>query len=286
MKKFGGWFKKIYFTILFVALFGSFITATYAWFSSNSVVKTDMASSSTGADRVELLLSSDGGNGFKGGMIAPIIQVNAGEAERLMPVSTADLNGFVYNSGTVSDSAVHFTKVEGEKYYYHGRIYMKAVTDGHDENDKMQIYLDQDDSNGGTFFRNVQGNVLNAARLGLKFDGGTPKIFRLSDGRNPETDRKMNTVLNGVALQENQVIALNGDTMSGVSDPAQPLESCMVGADGMPLGGSAKPLYTLELNRVYAVDIFFYLEGCDPDCTDAIQMNELDFHLAFYGVLE
>ena len=286
MKKIGSYLKKIYSVILFLAVMGSGLSATYAWFSSNSIAETDVASGRTGTDQVELLISSDGGNAFNGGSQAVIVRVNPNAGERLMPVSTADLNGFVYSAGTVENEAVHFAKVEGEKYYYHGRVFLKAVAQGHDENSKLQLYLDQADTVNGSFFKNIQGYVANAARLGMTFDGANSKIFRVSNGQNPDADRKMNTILNGVPLQENQVIALNGDSMSAVADPAQAMENYMVGADGMPLNGTAKPLLTMEMNRVYAVDIYFYLEGCDPDCTEAVQMNELDFHLAFYGVLE
>ena len=41
-------------------------TATYAWFSSNSVVETDMASGRSGTDEVRLLVSSSGGGSFRG----------------------------------------------------------------------------------------------------------------------------------------------------------------------------------------------------------------------------
>jgi hypothetical protein len=41
----------------------------------------------------------------------------------------------------------------------------------------------------------------------------------------------------------------------------------------------------LELNQIYAVDIYFYLEGCDPDCSDSVSLDGADLHLAFYGVL-
>ena len=286
MKKAGRNLKKIYVIILFLAVMGSGLTATYAWFSSNSVVETDIASGRTSTDLVELLISSDGGNAFNGSTQAAIIRVNPNSGERLMPVSTADLSSFVYSDGTVESNAVHFTRVDGEKYYYHGRVFLKAVSQGHDENAKLQLYLDQAETQNGSFFKNIQGYVANAARLGMTFNGAEPKIFKVSNNSNPDADRRMNTVLNGVVLQENQVIALNGDTMNAVADPSQAMENYMVGADGMPLNGTAKPLLTMEVNRVYAVDIYFYLEGCDPDCTEAVQMNELDFHLAFYGVLE
>ena len=34
-----------------------------------------------------------------------------------------------------------------------------------------------------------------------------------------------------------------------------------------------------------ARNMYFYLEGCDPDCSDSVSYDEADLHLAFYGVL-
>lgn len=43
---------------------------------------------------------------------------------------------------------------------------------------------------------------------------------------------------------------------------------------------------TMDLNQIYPVDIYFYLEGCDPDCSDDLSFDIADLHLAFYGVLQ
>ena len=47
-----------------------------------------------------------------------------------------------------------------------------------------------------------------------------------------------------------------------------------------------KALLTMEFNRIYPVDIYFYLEGCDPDCSDALSFDVAELYLAFYGVLQ
>ena len=41
----------------------------------------------------------------------------------------------------------------------------------------------------------------------------------------------------------------------------------------------------MKLNQIYTLDVYFYLEGCDPDCSDGISQNMADIHLAFFGVL-
>ena len=43
-------------------------------------------------------------------------------------------------------------------------------------------------------------------------------------------------------------------------------------------------LLEMAPGRSYPVDIYFYLEGCDPDCSDDISYQGVELHLAFYGV--
>ena len=47
-----------------------------------------------------------------------------------------------------------------------------------------------------------------------------------------------------------------------------------------------KPLIYMELGKIYTLDIYFYLEGCDPDCSNSISYDGADLHLAFYGILD
>ncbi|MBS7240712.1 MAG: hypothetical protein KIG94_11100, partial [Acetatifactor sp.] len=53
----------------------------------------------------------------------------------------------------------------------------------------------------------------------------------------------------------------------------------------LPTDSGGKPLMVLDLNHEYVVDIYVYLEGCDPDCTNILSLENFDFHLGFYGVL-
>ena len=258
-------------------------TATYAWFSSNSTVRTSRVTGRSGTDRVELQVSTRGGDGFEAAKESGIIQINDFDAKSLMPVSTADLKNFVYSTSTMDNAAVTFVKVENEKYYYHGRVYLRAYSEGHSSDARLLLYLDS--SGGGSgLIGNVKGYIRNAARLGLTFDGGSPVIFRLSEEHNPAGGQMIRTELNGAVLSENQVIDSSGDGLRAAADPSVPMSSYTAGEDGIP-GNTVKALYSMELNRMYAVDVYFYMEGCDPDCSDVTQLDELDFHLAFYGVL-
>ena len=255
--------------------------ATYAWFTSNQQVSTSVAQARTGQETVELLLSSAGGADFRGAAEAAITQVNASDAEYLMPVSTADLRVFVqaaaYNSSGYPSA---FAPVENEANYYHGRIWLRASGEGVPAGSLMALYLDQRSDSGGVLVQKSDDEslLLNAARLGLALEDGERVIFRLSDDQNPEGARMMNTYLGGELQAEGIVI---NSALAAVPDPAVTLASRAIN-DGGALG---TPLGYLEFERIYMLDVYFYLEGCDPDCVDSISFDGSDLHLAFYGVL-
>lgn len=283
-KSFVSGLKIAYTCLTMLAVTATLITATYAWFSANSVVKTDRVSGRTGTNQIALQVSQTGGEDFKGEKETGIVQLNQYGSSFLLPVSTTDLKNFVYNPNTVAKEAVRFVKVEGENYYYHGRIYLRAVSVGHSENAKIALYLDSAELGGGVA-RNIQGYIANAARLGLMFDGGSRRILRVSETENPSDQRMLNTVIDGVALKEGQVIDSSGAELHVANDPSESLKKYMIGEDGSSQNSGITPLFVMNLNQIYAVDIYFYLEGCDPDCASAAKVNSLDLHLAFYGVL-
>jgi len=261
-------------------------SATFAWFTNNNRVGTSRVTAKTAQEDVELLLSGSGGEDFRGAQEAGIVQVNGAKLTYLMPVSTADLQTFVYCPATVDDYASNFSKVTDEQYYYHGRIYMMARVSGAQAGTLVSLYLDESASAGGALASADENSlILNAARLGLVLDRDpdTAIIFRMSDGQNRASERANNTRLAGVILEEGMVLDGSGRTVSAAEDPAVRL-SDFVFVDEQT-ARPARPVFTIEANRIYSLDIYFYLEGCDPDCTEAISFDANDLHLAFYGVL-
>ena len=260
--------------------------ATYAWFSANRIVSTDRASARSGTDSLQLQISETGGSDFRGSDETAIVQINTATQTQLMPVSTADLKTFVYNPASVDDMATNFRTVENEKYYYHGRIYLRATAEGKDAGARMALYLDEDNEVGGALAQANDGLLLNAARLGMTFDGGNPVIFSLSDTHNDVQEQRKNTVLNGVLLEDNQVLSASGGNVTAVADPSISIDSRKIIMNDSAVTLPAEPLLYMELNQIYMVDIYFYIEGCDTDCSDSISYDEADLHLAFYGILE
>ena len=265
------------------------VAATYAWFSSNQLVSTSRVEGHTDTSDVQLLISELGGEQFKGSQVSSIVQVNLSDSEKLLPVSTADLAVFLQNTNTLSDYAIGFTKVSDESRYYHGRVYIMAKAEGQRSDAHLLLYLDQSTSTGGALVNSDDKEqlMLNAARLGLVIsDVSKPYIFYLSDEENPTANRMANTVIDGNVLEEGQVLTMQQDKIIAVPDPAVPLSQYSVSTSGGNTFVPQEPLCKLELNKVYQVDVYFYLEGCDPDCTDSISYDGSNLHLAFFGVLE
>lgn len=271
--------------LLLLCVLGS---ATFAWFTANSQVETSRVTSRTATENVELLLSSAGGDAFAGAEESDIAQVNTADMLRLMPVSTADLQHFVTCTATTEeDYATYFVPVENEDDYFHGRIYLMAKVTGSDPAAEVSVYFDTDTAVGGVLVQKSDEDslLLNAARMGLIWndDPRTATIFRLSDEKNTDVERRNNTVLGGAVLEEGYVLDSSGSTVAAVTDPAVLLADFAVdeNSDQIP----AESLFTLEAGKIYPLDIYFYLEGCDADCTEAISFDAGDLHLAFYGVL-
>ena len=280
-RSFRTWFLGV--TTLFAIL--ALAAATLAWFSTNRTVQTNTATARTGDETLELEISSTGGSSFQSVETAPITQVNQTDSGTLLPVSTVNLQQFVYAPFTGAGKASAFQPVQNEANYYHGRVYLRATGEGWPAGSRMNLYLDQSDGVLGT---SADGYLLNASRLGLVFGGDTssPVILKLSETENPGNAQVYNTEVNGKTLGKNEVLGYNGSNVYATADPAVPVGDYTVRFTDDQISLPERPLVSMELGKIYAVDVYFYLEGCDPDCSDSVQLNEADIHLAFYGVLD
>lgn len=270
-----------------IACFVALTAATYAWFTSNQTVSTSRVEGRTNSTDVRLLISTHDGANFSGAEGADIGQVNELSGGRLMPVSTADLETFVYSPATNNENmAVSFLKVENENYYYHGRVYIMAQGQNMPENSRIALYLDQSADAGGVLAQNANGLLQNAARLGLVFGNSTGNgvIFYLSEENNGSESQVRNTRIDGKVLGDGNVLTFRNNGVAAVSDPAVSLKSYSLSGDTARFPN--QPLFVMELNQIYPVDVYFYLEGCDPDCSDSISFDGVDIHLAFFGVLQ
>ena len=258
--------------VLTALLLVALTSATLAWFTSSLNVGTDRVTARTGTNTLELQISQEGGDRFTPQHNGETGEIPLKESEHpLIPVSTVDLQTFLYCPYTDNDIGTTFLPVPDDTYYYHDTIYLRAEAVGMTEAGKINLYLD---NTSVPIVQDFSGELLTAARLGLTFDGGNPVILSLSDVNNGDG----NTSLDGPLLATGQVLTLSGGTVTAAADPAISLAQAQY--------GSGTPLTTMEMNRIYAVDIYFYLEGCDPDClTNRVAMDEAYLNLAFFGLL-
>ena len=105
-------------------------------------------------------------------------------------------------------------------------------------------------------------------------------ILRLSEAANPLRS-EMNTAPGGSKADAGVVITGEAST---APDPSVPLESVLLAADADTL--PEQPLLRMELNTVYPLDIYFYLEGCDPDCNETISTQTCELYLGFFGMVD
>ena len=138
---------------------------------------------------------------------------------------------------------------------------LRALGEGQPEGSRMALYLDQGQESGGALASADSGLLLNAARLGLVPEDGTPVIFYLSDRQNSGSDRVSNTVLNGHRLAEGKVLNGTGGTIREANDPAVPLSGYTIEKNGQNITLPKQPLAYLEWNRIYSMDIYFESAG-------------------------
>lgn len=277
--------------------------ATYAWFSANREVETEKVTARTGSVSLALQISREGGDQFSSktetdtdgeiytsGTIYSVVSLKERE-NVLMPVSTGDLQTFVYSPMTDDGQATEGTlrvlhgDVEAENQlaetlYYHDTLYLRLTGDDSIPADtQANLYLDKLDKL--PIVEAPEGSqLLAASRLGLIIDGGTPLILRFAeDGENALS----NTVLDGEQLAAGLVlIEKDGSIIPSEKDPSHLLEDYQYsGSDAQPAS-----LVTMKLGQIYQLDIFFYLEGCDPDClTEQVGWDSASLALAFYAAL-
>jgi len=261
-------------------------TAAYAWFTNNSKVSTNTVTGHSGAGNMMLLIGADESSLVDSNEVTvEINQVNETDTEKLIPVSTADLDNFWYCPGTEGNEegkaeARRFKKVENEKYYYHGRMCIEMYGEQLNEDASYKLYLDVNEDMGGPIAGEDTGHLLSACRLGLQFGEEDPVIIKFSD-EGAQADG--NTVIKGVKYASGYVLDSGG---SPVEDPAMDIDTYTVDSSGGDMVFPEKALTVLQANTPVEMNIFFYLEGCDENCISDIQTNGAKLHLAFYAAAD
>lgn len=263
-----------------------FSTATYAWFTANRIVSASRIEAITDTMELTLYVKAPSDSTYTGNVCE--LRFTGGNALSLTPVSTADLQHFLYCPTTVSGNAARFVPVgdiTNQDQFCYGVIDMRAELTGTFSAASVAVYLDESAELGALVEQAGEDSLLlNAARLGIMVGGApdTAKIFYLSQEQNPEDQQIRNTIVNGQLLEGDMVLKSDAaGNISPVADPAIPLSACMLSDETDP----GEPLFYLQPGVDYQIQVFFYLEGCDPDCSDSIAFHAADLALAFYATL-
>lgn len=269
-------------------------TATYAWFTANGNVETETVTARTGSADLELQLSSrpEGdfspetvkdadGKEYNGVALEPL------GSRVLLPVSTADLKTFVYSPATDEGQATEDTltvpsQQELEKIVYHTTIYLRLRDNGNlSDNITVNLYLDDLGIQKTTEEIEAENRLLNAARLGLSINGSY-YILRYSEDA---VGAESNTLLHGELLKPGQVLTFENGDVKAADIPAEN-QGLLSEFQYSDKNLTPKPILKgMQPGTVYPLDIYFYLEGCDPDCQDAAQKQQAGLSLGFYAVL-
>ena len=272
--------SKYYFSLIYIILVMFLIisvagVSTFAWFTSNQNVYTTTVNATTGSNDIKLLLGSNENNLSENE--CTISEVNYDDEVDLYPVSTADMKTFLAMEGSELHTSYRVIE-DDDKYYYHGVFYLEAQSI---DDKQMSIYLDQRENK---VFEAVEGNeVLNASRFGLIINE-QGSILTVTDENNDADKQIENTYIDGSLVEGEKVIGIDE---SGKAVPVELetkyLDDVCVRSEG---DNVVYPdyFYTIETNKIYKCDIYFYLEGTDKDCSDALSFEELYMDISLLGV--
>ncbi len=263
-------------------------SATYAWFTGNQRVVTAHATGRVAQDELALLLGTSEGD-LAADAQTEISRVNSSEENVLLPVSTSDLQGWA-RATVISESAGYgkYEEIDIDEYgsyCYHGQIYMEVRTGRSESLEGMRaaIYLENTDMGDIGTDEDASG-ILAASRLGFVFADGTSdaRILYFDDAQET-SDRRSNTYIGDSYEGEGRVLDVSGGSINAVEDPATAISAVTFTDDMTEYPESA--LAVIDLNTPVLVDIYFYLEGCDPDCVESISTSNVTMRLGFYAAL-
>lgn len=262
--------------------------ATYAWFTNNMAVNTNSASvHSDDSQLVVEMGDAQAGTWSSSGDVA--LSTNSPDDLVLYPVSTFDLNGFAEcTHNNSAGEAVHFEQAADGQHFYHGWVDLRASVSGSGADKasgRVALYL------GDSLVpSDASPELLRAARVGLKFsrNGQVVKTcyFALDNsdgghrGEHPATrPNNLSGYSDGMLLGwQNGALACAND---GVEDA-----SSYVMDTGDSAARPQSALLSMDQGTTYCMDVYYYIEGTDPDSADYLGGNEGVLHVNLFAVLD
>lgn len=280
---------RAYIALVMVALAATLSAATYAWFTSNMKVNTNSVSVHSDTSKLVLELGdADAGSWSQQGDAS--LASTANGAVTLYPVSTFDLNGFAAcaQNNSSGDATVFEQAKDNGSAFYHGWIDLRPTITGTGANKvkgKVSLYLAE-----SLVPQGVDAELLRAARVGIKISSGgqvlATNIFELNSSDSGHRGEHPMTVPAGLAGYADGMLLgwQNGQLACGADVKQDPA------AFTLDAGETAErpqnSLATLALGQTYRLDIYYYIEGTDPDSADYLHQDPGTLHLALFATLD
>ena len=279
---------RAYIALVMVALAATLGVATYAWFTSNMKVNTN--SVSVHSDTSKLLLElGDASRGSWSQQGDVSLVSNASGAVTLYPVSTFDLNGFAAcaQNNSAGDASVFEQAKDNGSAYYHGWIDLRPTITGTGASKvkgKVSLYLAESLVPQGT-----DAELLCAARVGIKISSGNQvlatNIFELDSSDGGHRGEHPATAPAGLAGYTAGMLLgwQNGQLACGANVTQDPASFTLDTSETATRPQNA--LATLALGQTYRLDVYYYIEGTDPDSASYLYQDPGTLHLALFATL-
>lgn len=280
---------RAYIVLVMVTLAATLGAATYAWFTSNMKVNTNSVSVHSDTSKLVLELGdADAGNWSQQGD-ASLASTSSGSAT-LYPVSTFDLNGFAACSQNNSsgDATVFEQAKDNGSAYYHGWIDLRPTITGTGASKvkgKVSLYLAE-----SLVPQGADAELLRAARVGIKISSGgqvlATNIFELDSSDSGHRGEHPTTAPAGLAGYTDGMLLgwQNGQLACGADVKQDPAAFTLDTSETATRPQNA--LATLALGQAYRLDIYYYIEGTDPDSADYLHQDPGTLHLALFATLD
>ena len=266
------WMSVLWIVLLLVTVTGS----TYAWFTFSGRTSTNvtpMGGSISRGDTVLLISNASGGPFEKTCEL-----VLTGNPESLSPVSTSDLQHF-FTAAVQNKEGItvlyRTADTQVNQMAVHGTVYLKC------ENAPCDVYFDRDELKLGS-----DAQARAAMRLGFRITskrGTETFLFQLNSLGGTGNVQTVRTIAGTSAV----VSSISGDGQpSYTDDPAMDISQFMAqtGERENEYEPGSRALVSLQADEVATVEYYLYLEGCDEQCSNAVQNRNSELQLAFAGV--
>lgn len=280
---------RAYIALVMVALAATLGAATYAWFTSNMKVNTNSVSVHSDTSKLVLELGdADTGSWSQQG--DAFLSSNASDSVTLYPVSTFDLNGFAAcaQNNTAGDAAVFEQAKDDGSAFCHGWIDLRPTITGTGASKvkgKVSLYLAE-----SLVPQGADAELLRAARVGIKVSSGgqvlATNIFELDSSDSGHRGEHPTTAPAGLAGYTDGMLLgwQNGQLACGADVKQDPAAFTLDASETATRPQSA--LATLALGQTYRLDIYYYIEGTDPDSADYLHQDPGTLHLALFATLD